>query len=306
MTAPCAGPEGSGRRPTFIVVGAMKAGTTSLFHYLRAHDEIFMPKVKELDFFVEEMNWARGVRWYEQQFAASGGHRVRGEASTVYTKFPRYRGVPERMAALVPDVRLVYLVRDPVDRIRSHYRHRVATGAETAAPEEAVFANPIYLDYSRYALQVEQYLQHFAAEQLLVITSEALLSDRRATMRRVYDFVGVAPDFLAPDLDTEFYRTDQRRSYPPFVWSARQFVKRRFPQAKRAKEVVDSFSVHRRRAGVPAWTVASGGGAVGPPGSTADALFAPEVRDRLTALLADDVAALRGHAGAGFDGWGIA
>src|SRR5438552_836610 len=103
-----------------------------------------------------------------------------GEASTVYTKFPRYQGVAERMAKVVPHARLIYVVRHPIDRIRSHYEHRVASGAETAAMEDAVFDNPIYIDYSRYALQVEQYLEDFPREQLLIISSEAPPPDRES------------------------------------------------------------------------------------------------------------------------------
>lgn len=288
--------------PTFIVVGAMKAGTTSLYHYLRHHGEIYMPKVKELDFFVEEMNWSRGVGWYEQQFAGVGSAAVaRGEASTVYTKFPRYRGVPQRMAALLPDVRLVYVVRDPIERIRSHYRHRVAMGAETDAPEVAVFENPIYLDYSRYGLQIGQYLEHFAADQLLVITSEGLRSQRATTMRAVYEFLGVAPDFVAPGIDTEFYQTDQRRSYPPIVWSARRFVKRQFPQAKRAKEIVDSFGRRRPQAEPdPQPTGRREGDALRPDPDPFSL-----IRARLAECLADDVELLRRHTGPTLDGWGM-
>lgn len=307
MTAPVptdAHPLAPGRAmlPTFIVVGAMKAGTTSLYHYLRHHRDVAMPKVKELDFFVEEMNWPRGLGWYAQQFAGSGDAVARGEASTVYTKFPRYRGVPERMAAVVPDVKLVYVVRDPIERIRSHYRHRVAAGAETAAPDTAVFENPIYLDYSRYAMQVEQYLDHFPPEQMLVVTSEALRSDRAPTMARVYRFLGVDPEFVTPVLATEFYRTDQRRSYPPILWSARQLVKRRFPQAKRAKELVDSVASRRSRPAAsprPAGTESRG------TDDVVGDVFGSELRERLADLLAEDVTRLRRHLDAGFDGWGI-
>ena len=87
-----------------------------------------------------------------------------------------------------------------VDRIRSHYEHRVASGAETDPMEVAIFDNPIYVDYGRYALQVEQYLPFFPREQLLIVSSEELRHEREATMRRVYDFVGVDPDFVAPTL----------------------------------------------------------------------------------------------------------
>jgi hypothetical protein len=294
------------RLPTFIVVGAMKAGTTSLYHYLRSHPQVFMPKIKELDFFAEGMNWTRGLDWYRHQFGAAPPEAVAvGEASTVYTKFPRYDGVAERMASIVPDVRLIYVVRHPIDRIRSHYEHRVASGAETVPMEIAVFENPIYIDYSRYALQVEQYLPHFPREQLLIISSEELRHHRASTIRRVYGFLGVDPDYVAPTLDREFYQTGQRRKYPPVVWSVRQALKRRFPQTKRAKEAVDSLTSRRRR--VPARSAATAGGGVRPsPSAAVTQDLSDEARSTLTDLLRDDVGRLRNYTSDTFDGWGIA
>lgn len=282
--------------PTFIVIGAMKAGTTSLYHYLRNHQQIFMPKVKELDFFADGANWSRGLDWYRQQFSGAGDALARGEASTLYTKYPQYDGVPERIAAVVPDVRLIYLVRDPVTRMRSHYQHRVALGAETAPPEVALLENPIYLNYSKYAMQLEQYHDHFPREQIHVVTSEALRNDRQVAVRKVYEFLQVDPTLSPLALGTEFYQTAQRRSYPPIVWSARRFLKRHVPQAKRAKEVVDSMMA--RRTGTR--------GAQGEAQSPPDTTLSPELRARLADLLRDDVTRLRGYLPPDFDGWGLA
>src|SRR4051812_3312851 len=114
--------------PNLIVIGAKKSGTTSLYVYLDAHPEISMTRDKELNFFVEERNWSRGLGWYGEQFDA--GAPVRGEASPYYTALPHHRGVPERMASVIPDARLVYMVRDPIARLLSHYDMGVARGRE--------------------------------------------------------------------------------------------------------------------------------------------------------------------------------
>jgi len=105
--------------PNLLVIGAAKCGTTALHRYLGLHPDIFMSKSKELGFFCSSENWDERLRWYESQFGAA---RVRGESSPSYTNCPRNKGVPERMASLVPDARLIYLVRDPVDRVISQYR----------------------------------------------------------------------------------------------------------------------------------------------------------------------------------------
>lgn len=284
--------------PTFIVIGAMKAGTTSLYHYLRDHDQIFMSRIKELDFFVTESNWSRGMSWYRHQFSGAGDALARGEASTLYTKFPEYQGVPERIARTLPDVQLIYVVRDPIVRLRSHYQHRVMTGAETAPPEVALLENPTYVTTSKYAMQLERYLDHFPREQVLIVRSESLRTERQATVREVYDFLGVDSSRIPAAIETEFYRTAARRSYPPVVWWARRMAKRHAPQAKRAKELVDSL-LSRRAATVPAEPDGGGSG-------RGDDVLSPQLKAKLADLLRDDVARLRAYMPPDFDGWGLA
>jgi hypothetical protein len=194
--------------PTFLVIGAMKAGTTSLHRYLAAHPQVFAAPDKELNFFVEEMNWSRGWSWYEAHFSDAGSALAVGESSPSYTSYPWRKGVPERIAAALPDVRLVYLLRHPVDRLQSQYSHR-AMKEERRPPEEAVFDDR-YLGKSRYAEQVEQYLEHFDRGQLLLVGSEDLSERRVETMARVYSFVGVNPEWRGEVLDQEFHRTEAK------------------------------------------------------------------------------------------------
>jgi hypothetical protein len=289
----------TGRRlPTFLLIGAMKAGTTSLYHYLSAHPQVVTSRYKAPEFFVEESNWHRGIDWYRRQFPAVGPDILAiGEASNVYTKYPRYRGVPERIAAHLPDVRLIYAVREPVARIRSHYQTRVAEGSETAPFAEAVFADPIYLDYSRYALQMEQYLEHFPREQLLVITSEDLRTSRNDTMRKVYEFIRVDPHFTPSELDRDFYRTKDRAVRSPIPLPIRKALKRRFPATRRYKELENNTLGAVRR------ITGRKGGRTGPPEPV---MIANEVRERIVAELRPDVCRLRKYMGSDFDGWGIA
>ena len=116
-------------RPNFIVIGAMRAGTTALFEYLRAHPDVYIPELKELNFFWER--WKRGIGWYESQFAGATDEKAIGELSPEYTFYPARRGVAERIAKLLPDVKLIYLMRDPIARMRSNYVWRVAAGSES-------------------------------------------------------------------------------------------------------------------------------------------------------------------------------
>jgi Sulfotransferase domain len=178
--------------PNLIVIGAAKCGTTSLHEYLDEHPEIAMSREKELHFFVDRKNWGRGIEWYEAQFDASAP--VRGESSPGYSAYPLYEGVAERMARTIPDVRLVYLVRDPVERVVSHYAHRTVNWPGMGTIEEAL-ADPHVHEWlvtpSRYWLQLEQYLEHFPAEQILVVDSDEL----RPSLPGIFEFAGVDPSF---------------------------------------------------------------------------------------------------------------
>jgi hypothetical protein len=276
----------------------MKAGTTSLYHYLQAHPQVATPRYKAPEFFVAEANWHRGIDWYRRQFPPVGPEVLAvGEASNVYSKYPRFRGVPKRIASLLPDVRLLYAVRDPLSRIRSHYQTRMADGSEKASFAEAVFADPIYLDYSRYALQIEQYLEHFAREQLLVVTSEDLRESRDATMRRVYEFIGVDPALVPANLDREFYQTKDRAIRSPIPLRLRKELKRRFPSTRRFKELEpDVLGAFRRLIGRGEHR----------PVAAMPFTIPEDVRGRLMAELEDDVRRLRAYMGPDFDGWGIA
>jgi hypothetical protein len=195
-----------------VVIGAMKCGTTSLHAYLGAHPQISMAP-KELNFFVAELNWARGIDWYRAQFAADAP--VRGDTSPEYTMHPTYPGVACRMHEVVPDARLIYLVRHPVERLLAHYRHMRASRDEDRPLEEALadLDDNRYLAPSRYAFQLDQYLAEFPADRILVVRQDDLLHRRRETLRRIFAFLEVAADFWNPRFQTEYHRSrDKRRS----------------------------------------------------------------------------------------------
>jgi hypothetical protein len=213
--------------PNFVVIGAMKGGTSSLAHYLKAHPDVFMATPKEPKFFTR--HWERGPGWYEDLFAGAGGATAIGEASTDLSMAPDIPGIPERMHSLVPDARLVYAVRNPVERTRSHYEYRALprgeTIAETLPIADALRAFPRYIDASLYAFQLEQFLELYPRDRVLVISSDRLRNDRRATIRTVYEFLGVDPGFDSPAFDEELRRVEVLRAQGG--WKQRRSFRRR-------------------------------------------------------------------------------
>jgi hypothetical protein len=192
-----------GTLPNLVVIGGLKCGTTSIHHYLNLHPEVEMSRPKELNFFVAELNWDLGREWYASHF--SGRAPVRGESSPHYTNRPRFDGVAKRMRALLADARLVYMVRDPIDRMLSHYLHNVGGGYDDRPLADAL-ADPesAYVARSRYFFQLEPYLEEFGQGSIEIVTREELKRDRSATMRRVFDFLGVDPGFSSDQFEREW------------------------------------------------------------------------------------------------------
>jgi Sulfotransferase family len=187
--------------PTFVVIGAMKAGTVSLGHYLDEHPDVFLArsgKMGEPNFFVAEQNWPRGRDWYESLFDGAGTAAAIGECSPSYTWAHTYRGIPERMAQVVPQARLVYVVRDPIARMQSMYMHQVSAGRERRRAEVALLDDR-YLGPSRYGFQLAAFLDHFDRSQVLVIASEVLRDSPREALSAVFEHIAVDP--AAADLD---------------------------------------------------------------------------------------------------------
>lgn len=222
-----------GALPNLLMIGAAKSGTSSLHYYLGLHPEVQMSQPKELHFFIDEegfnpapyvsdpsearlfgewRTWRLGTDWYAQHFAPEAP--VRGESSVAYS-FPWYEGTAERMAAVVPEARIIYLVRDPVERIVSHYRQYRGGGREWRSLEEALRdPNNVYSAATRYGTVLDRYLDHFSRERMLVIRQDELRDDRRGVLERVYRFLEVDPGFVSPEFEMERNRTDVKgRAY---------------------------------------------------------------------------------------------
>ena len=202
--------SGRGALPNLLIIGAQKCGTSGLHYYLGLHPEVSMSKPKELNFFIEERNWRRGADWYARHFDAHA--KVRGEASPNYTAYPQHMGVPERMASLIPDARLIYIVRDPLERIEAHWVHNYAKRREKGNLHETLMhPNTSYLVRSEYFMQLQQFLQYFPAEQLLVLDQDDLRNRRLETLKSVFEFVGVDSSFQHPSFKQERHRTARKK-----------------------------------------------------------------------------------------------
>jgi hypothetical protein len=179
--------------PNVLIIGAGKCGTTSLHRYLSLHPEIHMSEIKEPRFL--QLPWAQEMLdTYATLF--DGDAPVRGESSPIYTHYPVLSGVPERVRGALPDVKLIYLLGDPVERAISAYSSRYGG----LKPIDEAFGDPEdpynrFVAPGKYAMQLERYAKLFPPAQLLVIDQTDLLNRRRETLRSVFRFLEVDPDF---------------------------------------------------------------------------------------------------------------
>ncbi|HUG23767.1 sulfotransferase domain-containing protein [Piscinibacter sp.] len=185
----------SGRLPDFIVIGAMKSGSTTLFEYLARHPRLFMCTPKEPQFFSRQHVWARGFDWYRSLFAASRSDQLLGEASTCYSRWPHFGDVPRRLHAYVPDARFIYQMRHPIERAYSHYGHlmemRVAAGESVLSFDEALDAYPEIIDASLYLTQIQRFLRYYPRDRFLFMTLDAYRENLSAELTSVQRFLEV-------------------------------------------------------------------------------------------------------------------
>ena len=196
----------------FLIIGSMKSGTTSLFRDLGKNPGIFVPEDKEPDALISDfVLTVEGRLKYLQLFANSQPGQICGEASTSYTKLPKFEGAAERAYETCgPNTKIVYLVRDPIERIVSHHHHEFIKGGAGPDIDKEVRCNPDYVDFSRYMTQLKPWLRVFGAQNVKVIRFEDYLSERRQIVDDVTAFIGVSPRSDLIDASQNYNASDNK------------------------------------------------------------------------------------------------
>jgi len=242
----------------FLVIGAQKGGTTSLFEYMRTHPQIHMPAEKEIAFF--SSRYDRGWDWYAakvlrnaQPGAACGEASIEYMVGTPFAEVSRndrgYRPpadelpvhleavIPERIRGCLPDVKLICVLRDPVARAYSHYQMAVLDRVESRTFDAAIsaLASPQALSEARivrtstngyivngeYHRVLRGFSSVFPSDQLLVLFSNELSREPAATLARVFSFIGVDSGFMPPNIDTVYRLAATEARFPPldlYAW----------------------------------------------------------------------------------------
>lgn len=269
--------------PNLFVIGAPKCGTTSLHHYLDQHPAISMSRVKEPWVFASP-DYHERLGLYAEML--DGRAPVRGESSAVYSMHPHFPEVPERIAGVVPDARILYLVRDPVDRALSHYVQLVSDGKEARSIGEALAdfdaEDNVYVAASRYRTQLLRYLDAFDPARIMVVDQAELRVEPGEALAGVFGFLGVA-DFWSDAFGSRLNTAEEHRT--------RTAVGRRLPLASLRRLPIPR-PVRARIRRMTSRRV---------PRPTLD----PELRASLAEELSEEVAWLRDFTGRRFPGWSV-
>jgi hypothetical protein len=278
------------RLPNLVVVGAMKAGTTSMHNYLGLHPEITVSVDKEARFFQDPdmLDW---VGIYQRNFAP--GTRLRAESTPFYSKSPVFPGVVDRMADLVPDARIIYMVRDPIDRIVAEYVEQMQWGA-ASRPLDVELSEPEdptnwLVASSRYATQLALYQERFGKEGVLVVDLTDLGADTAGVMGDVFGFLGLDRLDLGADDFRIFNARDDKGTFPEWVHRLR-----RGPVARGLNKLPAGL---RQRVSSTAWRVLKK--PVEVPEITPDTLA------RLRHALEPEMDALRAETGRPYASWSM-
>lgn len=197
-------------QPTFLCIGSQKCGTTWLSHCVRQHPEVCTAPQKEVGYWNDPGRLSLGIGWYESQFKCAPGVKAVGEFSpnyfwTVGTPSPPWHnhtlGSADRLAETYPDLRLIVMLRDPVERAVSGYYHDVRGGRFSPSHGPMYYAHkwPHGIEFGRYDVNLEAWFEQFPREAFLILIYEEDVRPDAAkpgTLRRVFRHIGVDPDFV--------------------------------------------------------------------------------------------------------------
>lgn len=220
------------KTPDFLIIGAQKGGTSSLFYYLDQHPQVELSRIKEVHYF--DNNFSKGLRWYRSffPFSFTMANKITGEASPYYLFHPE---VPERVYKTFPKIKLIALLRDPLGRAYSHYQMEIRKGREKIETfeeainseekrihDEGIAENPesnrkdfnhqffSYLSRGRYYEQIQRWYQFFPASQILFIKSEDFFANPEKELTKVYAFLEIKNE-IPPNLKPR----NAGGNYPP-------------------------------------------------------------------------------------------
>lgn len=178
-------------RPRLMIIGAAKAGTTAMQHHLARHPAVYFPPRRDTNFFSHPEEYRKGLRYYDSVFANAPRDSILAESSPTYARWPLFLGVPERIAEGCSDVRFIYMLREPVGRVWSHYRHLQRTFGYRGSLRDLLEEDPSIRMASDYSLQIGRYLEWFPKSRIHCVFQEEMSENVEGTLAEAIAFIGL-------------------------------------------------------------------------------------------------------------------
>lgn len=228
-------------KPDFIIIGAMKSATSTLHEQLALQPGFFMSTPKEPNFFSDDSVYRLGLDWYSNLFSKAEEGDICGESSTHYTKLPDYPLTLERMNAYLPSLKLIYVVRHPIDRLISHYIHQWSQNVIKSDINQAIDEFDELINYSLYSMQIAPFIKQYGAKNIHIVFSEALRVRPQYELEKAASFLGYNKPVIwyddLPEQNVSSQRVRRFNGYklivdnPVLAWFRRTFI----PQTLRDK-----------------------------------------------------------------------
>ena len=177
------------QKPNFIIIGAMKCATSTLHDQLAMQPGIFMTTLKEPNFFSNDEQYSKGLEWYISNFKNAKDTDICGESSTHYTKLPTYPNTVQRIYQELPNVKLIYVMRHPIDRLISQYIHEWTFNLVPNNINKAIDTYIELVEYSLYSKQIKPYIETFGKKQILPIFFERVITNKQEELEKICHFI---------------------------------------------------------------------------------------------------------------------
>jgi len=237
-------------KPDFIIIGAMKSATSTLHEQLALQPGFFMSTPKEPNFFSDDEIYELGLDWYANLFSAAGAGDICGESSTHYTKLPDHPQTIERMKAYLPSLKLIYVIRHPIDRLVSHYIHQWSQNVIKTDINQAIDEFDELINYSRYSMQLAPFIDAYGAENIHIAFSEAFRVRPQYELEKVTTFLGYNKPVIwyedLPEQNVSSQRVRRFNGYelivnnPLLAWMRRNFIPQKLRDAVKNKLTLKS------------------------------------------------------------------
>lgn len=208
------------RLPDFLIIGAMKSGTTGLFFDIASHPRVFLPDDKEPHALCDDAVLGdEGKSQYAKLYVDASEDQLVGDASTGYSKIPDRPGVVDRAVAVLPtDFRTIYIVRDPIARIISQHYHEYSHGKVGPDINAVVREHPRYVQFSRYAWQLQPWLEAIGRERVHIVYFEHYKANRSNAVYDACRFLGLNADDLPEINPGEVFNAGDGKPVPGAIW----------------------------------------------------------------------------------------